>query len=174
VSDATGISLELTPESKQLLENWGREKLFTYGLVMKSWLDSMGAWMLRETLRAFDESQQTGGTRWRPNAGTYAMWKQYLGQNKPGILTGALRRSISQQIDEASARVGSPLSYATEFAHGISGSRQFVAHGPGGHTGGPFRISGSPPRPFLPNADLTSRHGATLFTQLLRTKGGVA
>lgn len=168
------VSLELTAESRELVRTWTERTRKDVQQIEDTWLDRMAAWMIRETLRAFNESQQTGGTRWPLNAGIYAMWKQWMGQDKPGILTGALRRSISREVDKSGrlARVGSPLTYAEDFHNGIRGSRTFTAHGPGGRTLGPITISGSPPRPFLPHPALTQAHGANLFEELLGKKVG--
>ena len=169
----SNVSLELTPESVDLLGRWATDKMKAAADLSRAWLDRVSAWVVREALLAFSNSKAPGGKTWPENKGRYAEWKRaVIGQTKPGFLTGALRGSVSTEIDHAAgiARIGSPLQYAKDFHDGNPSVREFIAHGPGGNTGGPFRVNGTPARPFLPEAGAAQRHGYDLLSALLAQK----
>lgn len=166
----SAVTLELTPESRGILERWSGDKTAMVKTVIDDWLDRIAAWMLRETMLAFDEGRQRGGSTWPANKGRYAAWKASFGQTKPGIVNGRLRLSFAQNIDKAAktARIGSTLPYAPSFYYGQRGTMTFVAQGPLGKKGGPFTVNGTPARPFFPHRGVAESHAAALFNDLLR------
>lgn len=168
-----GVSLTLTPDSKRILNMWSKDKTGQVEKIIDSWLIRMLAWMLRETMKAFDDGKQPGGSTWPPNIGRYAEWKASWGSNKPGILTGALRQSfaqskkISKGIKEAS--IGSTLPYARAMFYGKSSGWAGEVTGRGGNKAW-FRFSGMRPRPYFPTEKHGEDHARQLFNDLVRQK----
>jgi phage gpG-like protein len=143
-------SMEFTPASKRIINEWGNKKAEAADSTINHFLDGIAAWIGREEAKAFVDSRQQGGKMWAPNSPEYAMRKSMFGQNKPGIVTGHLMDSmehgVSRTIGEAFA--GTKVSYAPFFEFGTS--------------------RGIPGRPFTPEEDYTTRHAVELLNQLLK------
>lgn len=170
-----GVSLKLTPESRRLVNSWGADKVKDVERIIDSWLIRMQAWMLRETMKAFDDGKQPGGSSWPENVGRYAEWKASLGSCKPGVLSGKLRRSFAQnkKINKSTkeASIGSTERHAAFMFYGTSsGAAGMYVKGPTGAQGF-FNFSGGVrARPYFPEQDYAERHAANLFIDLLKQK----
>ena len=168
---ADSVSLKLTLDSKAILNRWARDKTGKVERIIDTWLQRMQAWMLRETVKSFDDGAQPGGQAWPPNVGRYAAWKSSIGSNKPGILRGDLRRSFAQnkQINKAmkQASIGSTLPYANAVYYGKSSGWAGEVTGSGGNKAW-FRFSGMRARPYFPTVKRGEDHAADLFNQLAK------
>jgi len=146
-----GVSLELTADSKRILATWAKDKTGKVDRIIDLWLIRILAWMLRETMQAFDKGEQPGGAPWPPNVGTYAAHKASLGKNKPGIFSGALRRSPAQNKSinktQKEAKIGSPLPYAPFIFYGTKTAPAF---------------------PYFPTVQHGEKYARTLFNELVR------
>jgi len=150
-TDYGGTSLRFTNTSKEVLRNWARWVKGDYDVVERKWLVRMAAWMLREGLKAFDDQKQGGGAAWAPLNAKYAEWKLEHGKSGlANILTGAMRRSISQEMNRGRGlvRVGSPKEYSIFTEEGTK--------------------TGMPARPFLPAKNYAEEHARSLFNELCR------
>ena len=170
----TAVSLVWTPESKKILAAWSGDKVKAAREVIDDWLKKITAWMLRETMKAFDDGKQPGGSAWPPNLGPYAAWKASFGANKPGIVSGNLRRSFAQNVKINRAAnegtVGSTLPYARAFHYGSRHTWAGTVTGPGGRNPVWFMFHGLKPRPFFPEQKYGEAKALNLFTQLIRKK----
>lgn len=163
----TAASFALTQESRatiRRLQQLGRKAV----VALEEGMTKVGAWMLRSSLRAFDNHRQEGGLRWAANKSPKYIWFKRVirGQNPPrqGELTGALRRSISLNVHTGKilkAVVGSPKDYAKRFVEGSHRARKFVIQGI------EFKIQAQPPRPIFPAERPAERYARGLFNNVV-------
>jgi len=164
------VEVDLSQQAKNLLKQFpGRASKVTSEL--KTVIDKLSAWVMREMLKAFPDQKQPGGEAWDQNGGMYALVKlAEQGQSRAGYLSGALARSISRQVLDGglAARVSSPLEYAGAFNNGqilplviqmqLNGQSIQVRT-----AGGP-----SPARPFMPEEGYLKRETKKLTTALMK------
>lgn len=162
--------LQLTPLSKRVLRDWGKNKTKAAERIIDHWGIAGRDWLLQQAERAFDEQKQMGGGGWQENKGRYAEWKaQAFKETRAGFLNGHLRKSIHAVYhgSKKEIQVGSPVEYAPYFNSGTSkGAAGVYVHGPGGAVGFFNFANGIPARPFLPEKKYAQRHLIELFNDL--------
>jgi len=132
------------------------------------------AWTYRETMRSFDDGKQTGGVVWEANSlAIYRYKREVRGQNppKPGIMTGAFRRSFSPAMAPKGSepcsggyniRIETSVPYAEDFVQGTTGEKAIelpnrikgsrAAKAAAGNT--IIIVDGQPARPVFPVEDM--------------------
>ena len=111
-----GSDYAFTFEVKELPENWVRTVGKGMERFYRRWLDLIAAFILRESLLAFDKQQQPGGGAWDALSDDYAARKEAAGKSPlANIWSGALRKSLSIDTKgtglEKEAHVGTTAYY---------------------------------------------------------------
>ena len=129
-------------------------------LDLSTFWDSVGMYMVKRTMRHFQQEQSPDGVKWKPLS--TARIRQRNKRHKGGRMkiltdTGELRRSIAYKAYKSSVIFGSVLKYAAiqQFGGTITARRKGVYkhnYGPGKPKGGSYSYRWNikiPARPYL-------------------------
>lgn len=117
---------------------------------LQPYWQSVGMYIQRQTIRErFNKEQSPEGLKWKPLSHATIRRKKRHKRGQMKILhdTGELRRSITYEADNHSARIGSKLKYARTHQFG----RGYI-----------------PARPFLGVTQNEIRHITSMFSQYLK------
>ena len=143
------LTLEFTPESKRIIESWGKDKTDKLKRVRLQWVAKMEAFMMGSAERSFVLQKQMGGDPWPVNSDGWKIRKIQLGARttKTNILSGDMQRSLSSSKDNYTAKVGSPMGIAVYTQD---------------------RKNSALDRPFIPDDKYVINYGKKLFEDLLK------
>lgn len=107
------MSLELTPPSKRVVNNWGPDRAKEVDKAERLWLDKVEDFLSSTVDQSFEDQKQPGGASWPPNSDAWTNYKVSQGGSPLiNIYTGAMRDSIDTERGGSSVSIATPLDYA--------------------------------------------------------------
>lgn len=143
------LSLEFTPESKRIIEGWGKDKVEKLKRVRLDWVSKMEAFMMGSAERSFVLQKQMGGDAWPVNSDGWKIRKVQLGARttKTNICSGDMMRSLSSSKASFTAKVGMTAGWAIYTQN---------------------RKDAALDRPVMPDDEYVMNYGQKLFEDLLK------